>query len=462
MRWLPDIRYGTERYPEKVARRLRALNLAVWIFAVVASGFAVARLLDPTPDLWKVGAINAVAAVLCAAIPLLHRFGHLAAPIAATIVGFFYCFVVTFLLGTGTGMQMYYLVGAALALLYLGTERIVLAGVFGAVAAACIIALEVLVPYDTGLEPALTLFGNYVATVIVSCAIILTIVFYVLREEARAEAATKREAEQVAIRNRFIRETFGRYLSNEVVATLLESPTGLEIGGEKRKITMMMADLRGFTSLSERLAPERVVEILNRYFGTMVKIITRHQGTIDEFIGDAIFVLFGAPVRKADDAGRAVACAVEMQRMMASVNEQNRSDGLPEIEMGIGLHTGEVVVGNIGSPERMKYGVVGSHVNLTSRIQSHTIGGQILISEAVRREVGLRLRLGTEMQVRAKGFDQPIVLSEVLGVGDLDGGARLEAVPVRPLHEPPERGASPAPPRLGRPSADEATGRPMR
>ena len=142
-----------------------------------------------------------------------------------------------------------------------------------------------------------------------------------------------------------------------------------------------------------------------------------YQGTIDEFIGDAIFTIFGAPIWQEDDAQRAVACAVAMQVAMASVNEENRQEGLPDLEMGIGVHTGPVVVGNIGSHERRKYGVVGSHVNLTSRIQSYTIGGQILISEATRREVGLILRIGKQMEVRAKGFERSVRLSEVRGIG---------------------------------------------
>lgn len=206
-----------------------------------------------------------------------------------------------------------------------------------------------------------------------------------ISDRKRVEAEVQRVAEQLELRNRFIRETFGRYLADEVVATLLESPTGVRLGGEKRKITMMMADLRGFTSLSERLAPERVVAILNRYLATMVKIIKQYGGTIDEFIGDAIFVLFGAPIWQEDDAQRAVACAVAMQLAMAEVNDQNGQEDLPEVEMGIGIHTGQVVLGNIGSPERMKYGVVGRHVNLASRIQSYTTGGQILISETTRK-----------------------------------------------------------------------------
>ena len=236
-------------------------------------------------------------------------------------------------------------------------------------------------------------------------------------DRKRVEAELKRLAEQVELRNKFIRETFGRYLTDEVVSTVLESPSGLEIGGEKRKISMIMTDLRGFTSLSERLPPQRVVALLNRYLTTMVSVIKQYQGTIDEFIGDAIFVLFGAPVWQEDDAERAVACAMAMQLAMAGINEQNRQEDLPEIEMGIGVHTGQVVVGNIGSPERMKYGVVGSHVNLTSRIQSYTIGGQILVSEATRQEVGKIMRLGKQTEVKAKGIEHPISLYEVLGIG---------------------------------------------
>ena len=149
----------------------------------------------------------------------------------------------------------------------------------------------------------------------------------------------------------------------------------------------------------------------------MVEVIKKYQGTIDEFIGDAIFVLFGAPTWQENDAQRAVACAVAMQLAMDAVNEENRKEDLPELEMGIGIHTGQVVLGNIGSSERMKYGVVGSHVNLTSRIQSYTTGGQILVSETTRHEAGRMLKSGKQMEIRAKGIEHPITLFEALGMG---------------------------------------------
>ena len=238
-----------------------------------------------------------------------------------------------------------------------------------------------------------------------------------ISDRKQVEDELKRMAEQVDVRNRFIRQTFGRYLTDEIVTTLLESPAGLKMGGEKRKVTMLMSDLRGFMSLSERLAPHWVVGILNRYFAAMVTVIKQYEGTIDEFIGDAIFVLFGAPTWRDDDAERAICCAVAMQLAMESVNEYVREQNLPEVEMGIGIHTGQVVVGNIGSPERMKYGVVGSHVNLTSRIQSYTTGGQILISETTRKELGGLVRVGKCLEIKAKGIAEPVTLCEALGIG---------------------------------------------
>ena len=177
-------------------------------------------------------------------------------------------------------------------------------------------------------------------------------------------------ADELKVRNRFIEETFGRYLSGEVVAQLLSSPDGLELGGEKRKLTMLMADLRGFSAIAERLSPEQVVRVVNNFLGTMAEVVLSHGGTIDEFIGDSILGFFGAPVSREDDAQRAVSCALAMQKGMERVNRRNRDEGLPAVEMGIAVHTGDVVVGNIGSVKRAKYGAVGSHVNLTARSES--------------------------------------------------------------------------------------------
>ncbi|MBW1941872.1 MAG: response regulator [Deltaproteobacteria bacterium] len=218
------------------------------------------------------------------------------------------------------------------------------------------------------------------------------------------------------VRNRFIRATFGRYLSDEIVNSILETPEGVKLGGEKRKVTIMMTDLRGFTVLSERLKPEQVVQMLNSYFEVMVDVVLQYNGTINEIIGDALLVIFGAPQEMSDRAQLAIACAIEMQNAMSKVNEKNRAQGLPELEMGIGLNETEVIVGNIGSSKRSKYAVVGSGVNMTSRIESYSVGGQILISESVYREAVEILRIDARRDVLPKGVETPLRIYEVGGI----------------------------------------------
>jgi adenylate cyclase len=213
------------------------------------------------------------------------------------------------------------------------------------------------------------------------------------------------------------------------MAALIENPASLELGGEKRRVTLMMTDLRGFTAMSERLAPERVVRVLNDYLEVMVDVIARHRGTINEIIGDALLVFFGAPQDMPDRAERAVACAIEMQNAMARANERNRAAGLPELQMGIGLNDAEVVVGNIGTARRSKYAAVGSGVNLASRIESFTVGGQILVSESVRQAAGEVLRVDGQLDVLAKGAESPLRIYEVGGIAGRFNVALEEAAP---------------------------------
>ena len=233
-----------------------------------------------------------------------------------------------------------------------------------------------------------------------------------------------------------IRQTFGRYLNDEVVANLLESPEGLKLGGQRRNITIFTSDLRGFTATSERLPAEEVIKIINLYLGYMADIITEYQGTIDEFMGDGILVLFGAPTAREDDAIRAIACAVAMQQAMEPVNQKMKEMGLPKLEMGIGINTGEVVVGNIGSEKRTKYGIVGKQVNLTYRIESYTIGGQIFISESTFKQVEPIVKIIGEREVKPKGVQKPITIYEVGGIaGDYNLYLKKEEEIFSPLVE---------------------------
>ncbi|WP_437627780.1 response regulator [Sorangium sp. So ce1151] len=244
-------------------------------------------------------------------------------------------------------------------------------------------------------------------------------------------------AAELSIKSEFIRKTFGRYLSDEVVSRLLSSPEAQLLGGEEREVTIMMTDLRSFTTMTENMPPEVVMRLLNGYLGEMARIIIARGGTIIEFIGDAILALFGAPFATGDDARRAVACALEMQIAMDAVNDRNSAEGLPTLQMGIALNTGPVVVGNIGSEARTKYGVVGAQVNLTSRIESCTVGRQILIADTTRRAAGAGLLLGQSHALAVKGFSTRVLVHDVMG---LDNPERLylpeRRVEILPLSSP--------------------------
>jgi len=197
-----------------------------------------------------------------------------------------------------------------------------------------------------------------------------------------------------------IRETLGRFVHPEVAAELLSGPEALTLGGSARTVTVLMSDLRGFTALSERLGPEGMVSLLNRYFSFMSEVIDAHHGTLSELLGDGMVVLFGAPNTFDDDARRAVRCAVDLQRALRDFNASEAY----QLEMGVGIDTGPVVVGNVGSQSRMKYGVVGDAINLAARLESATIGNQVLISQATLDAAGAQsIALGQPQDLLFKG-----------------------------------------------------------
>ncbi len=215
----------------------------------------------------------------------------------------------------------------------------------------------------------------------------------------------------------FIRSTFGRYVSPEVAQELLTSPEAQRLGGEKRELTVLMSDLRGYTRFAELGEAEHVMAVLNDALARMTDVIIAHGGTINEFIGDAIFAIFGAPIAHFDHAERAAAAAIAMQRAMASVNESHAKRGLPRFEMGIGINTGEAVVGSIGSEQRAKYAVVGAAVNLAARVEGCTVGGQILLSPRTYACVRDLVEVGEPLSVEVKGVAEPLLLYELRAIG---------------------------------------------
>jgi len=213
-----------------------------------------------------------------------------------------------------------------------------------------------------------------------------------------------------------IRNTFGRYIDSDFAKELLNRPDAGKLGGQKRKVVIMMTDIRGFTPTVEKLSPEKTIYMLNHYLSHMIRVIQKHKGIIVDFVGDAILVFF-EPMNDSlvSTVKNCIQCAFSMHNEMNLFNQEMTKEGLPELKMGIGINVGEVVVGNIGSKERAKYGIVGSAVNLTQRIQERAKGEEIVISDAVYKYVKDSLGLGKTFQAELKGINAPITLHTITG-----------------------------------------------
>ncbi len=209
------------------------------------------------------------------------------------------------------------------------------------------------------------------------------------------------------------RANYSRFLPEYVVKQLLDNPDSFKLGGILQTITVLFADIRGFTRISEHAPPEKIVQLLNRYFSAMTDIIFAHGGTLDKYLGDGLMALFGAPTTTPKDAANAIAAAVAMQRRMLSINDELHAEGFPEIGIGIGLHTGEVTVGYIGSERRSEYTAIGDAVNTASRLESNAKAGEILVSEVTAKAAHSRYQLAAREPISVKNREQPVPLFEV-------------------------------------------------
>jgi adenylate cyclase len=207
----------------------------------------------------------------------------------------------------------------------------------------------------------------------------------------------------------FISNTFGRYVDPEIARELLSRPEASRLGGEKREVVILFSDVRGFTPLAETLSPEATIHLINRHFARMIEVIQAHRGIIVDFLGDAILAFFDpleGPLEPV--VGRAIGCALKMQEAIKA--ENLAEPGLPPLHIGIGLHAGEVVVGNIGSESRAKYGIIGAAVNLTHRIQGQAQGGEVVVSEMVFHHSEETLAVSRTFETTLKGILHPVML----------------------------------------------------
>lgn len=203
-----------------------------------------------------------------------------------------------------------------------------------------------------------------------------------------------------------------RFLAPEVADMVAANPQ-IRLGGVNQKVSVMFADIRGFTQFSEHTEPERVVEVLNEYFTRVTDVILDHGGMIDKYIGDAVMAVFGVPISKEDDAANAVRSALQIQSLVAEMNRDAAARGWPELAVGIGINTGTATAGNIGSPRRLDYTVVGDAVNIASRLMDNASGGQVLISQPTADELGPEFKLRKLRARRVRGRSEPVQVFHV-------------------------------------------------
>jgi adenylate cyclase len=382
MRLLPNINYGIARFPERTARRLRVLNVAAWCTAVFALGFAVYDLFHPA--LWKVAVANVIVAALLLTIPLWHRFGPVAAPLAYVVVSYSSIFIICAMLGTDSGMQMQYLAITAGVALILGTERIALSIAVAVVAVILVVALELLVPHDTGLLSAGAMLGNFVACVIGTAFILFAIVFYAVWQADRAEAVAEREFQRS--------EALLRNILPATVADRLKSESGRAIADRYDEASLLFADMAGFTARAGETTPVDLVHFLNRVFTDFDRLVENHGLEKIKTTGDCYVVLSGAPVPRADHAAALARLALDMRDAAAGLQDPHGRD----VPIRIGIASGPVVAGIVGA-RKFFYDVWGDAVNVASRMESTGVPGMIQISQDAY------MRLKDEFVTQARG-----------------------------------------------------------
>ena len=221
-------------------------------------------------------------------------------------------------------------------------------------------------------------------------------------------------AEQIQ-REAMVRNNFERYFAPNVAAEIAARADAVGVGGEKRPVTVMFTDIRGFTSMSEKMSPDEIASLMSEYFEEMVDIIFEFGGTLDKFIGDAIMALWGAPIAHPDDADKAVQAAIAMQKAVDELNVHWKKEKRPTINIGIGINHGDVFAGNIGSHRRLEYTVLGDAVNTASRLCSKAAPGEILISPALYEKLADKPKVDELEPMPMKGKEKPVPVFRVKG-----------------------------------------------
>jgi adenylate cyclase len=381
----------TQHYAESVASRLRVLKIATSISAVVSGSFGIWQL-TLGGEVWRLGVVNLATAAIFAMIPLLFRFGGLIAPLTFFIVAYLSISFVCWNIGTGSGLQFYFLVAASLVVLVLGIERIVLASVMVAVGVAGVIALELLVPDDRGALPSYTLTVGFVASTISACVMIVATVWYALREIARAEAAMEVEYQRS--------EALLANILPATIAARLKDPARNVIADKYDDASILFADIAGFTKRASDTAPADLVRFLDRLYTDFDLLVEKHGLEKIKTSGDSYMVVSGVPHPRLDHVEALACLALDMSEAVADLRDlQGR-----EVPLRIGIGAGPVVAGVVGS-RRFFYDVWGDAVNIASRMESTDAEGRIQVPQSVyeRLKHAYLLEERGDVDVKGKG-----------------------------------------------------------
>ena len=367
LRLLPKLSFGTDRYPEKVAQRLRAVNFVSWTAALITFCWAIPYIFASNGDQLRLAFMNAVAAATFAALPLLHFVGPLAGPSAVILASYAYCFLVVWMLGTNAGIQFYFVAGAALTVFFFGVHRIAMSLALGAVAASLIVAVELFAPRDTGIDSVTMNMAGLVTNAFLACGVVILVVYYALREMARAEEAADREHQRS--------ESLLANILPTAVAARLKGDAEAVIADRYEDAAILFADMEGYTSRASVTSPDHLVQLLNRVFTEFDGLVERHGLEKIKTTGDAYVVVSGLPERRPDPAAVLASLALDMRDASENLRD---ADGR-KVPIRIGLSCGPVVAGVVGR-RKFFYDVWGDAVNVASRMETTGEEGKIQVS----------------------------------------------------------------------------------
>lgn len=422
----PQTPARNRHYADRIARSRKVINITTSIAAVVTLSFAV-MVLVTQPGNWRIALINFVAAVIFAVIPFMHRYGVVVAQLTLIVTSYVVLSVLTLNVGTGSGLQFYFLVAATVAVLVLGIEHVVLACVLVAIGAAIVITLQFSVPNDTGLQPPWALPVGFITSVVSACVMAVATVWYALREIERAEQAMEQEYDRS--------ESLLANILPASIATRLKNPATTIIADKYDDASVLFADIAGYTERASQSTPADLVDFLNRLYTEFDRLVDRHGLEKVKTSGDCYIVVSGVPEPRPDHLEALACLALNMSDAIAGLRDQVGQ----AVPVRIGIGVGPVVAGVVGT-RRFFYDVWGDAVNVAARMESTGVQGRIQVPQAVyeRLEETFVFEPRGNVEIKGKGVmptwfllaerEAPAVMAQEPAVS----GYPASSVPARP------------------------------